>query len=147
MATTAVQKYQAIYFKNLQLLGFNAEDPLATILQDELHGPLSIVPGAKDALPTLLPFTEKTFSACHTHSAKYLELVIYFLLHCYKPELLRSHFFKNCWPVIDAKTQAKEFRLAAFKIFELIKKEEPFLGKSSFFVFRKSFLDDPKSER
>ena len=149
-ALTSSNKYQSIYFKNLQLLGFNVHNPLLTTLlsDDDKQQATPLIPEAmRKALPELTTFTEKSFSSGQLHSAKYLELIIYFLIHCYKAELATSHFQASCWPVLDAKVQAKEFRLTAFKVFEQIKKEEAALSKFPLFVIRKSFLDDSKSER
>jgi HAUS augmin-like complex subunit 6 N-terminus len=143
----SMDRYQSIYFKNLQLLGFNTEQPYETILPPSNQPliPVNLVP----SMPTLNPMTSQTFSttgAPPQNSYKYLELAIYFLVHLYNPELT-LHYFSTCWPVLDAKVQGKEFKLGAFKCFEQIKKTEPFLNKCSTFIVRKSFLDDPKSER
>jgi hypothetical protein len=130
--------YRTIFFDNLILLGFNIDDPLSSFaFKDDaivgLIGPVS-------------KFSKTFFTSGHPQTSKFVELIIYFLLYKYATVEELDARFKNSWPIID-RNQAREFRLTVFKWLEELKKNDPYLASLPGFIIRKSFLDDPKSER
>lgn len=112
----------SIFLCNLLLLGFSPKEHAAGIFSN-------------------ISFDESIFS--HANNNKAFEATSYFLFNKLDPVRTRSTF-RYCWPLTDYGRHSREYRSAAYRWLEELRRENCLPGHV---ILRRSYFEDCRGER